>query len=318
MSHRAPDSTVATGIESVPDAQPTDIDAAHSATPGPDVAPLPPATRVRSTNVLTRSARLPRDLGRAVGSELAKLSWRSPLWYAIVPLAVLIPTAINFGIAKATQMEAIDGSGGMDTNNAGYWVIVFSTIIMMSAPVSSFSNEFKDRTVEIVCSIQPRRWLLPVAKLIVFGTISALVIAGTIFGILSVFPHVFPEIWGRVDLWSAAGLRQWVGTAYLSVLICALGLGLAVLLPRPGLVIMVILLWIWGIENFVGMIQGDIGLTLQNYSPFKNATLGVGQITSIESPFGGPNGSLVYFSIIAIAIFVFGLVRLASTDLKSE
>ncbi|MFW0792740.1 ABC transporter permease [Gordonia sp. CPCC 205515] len=281
----------------------------------PDSVPTaPPPTG----DVPGRPIRLSRHLTRAVSSELAKLSWRSPLWFAIVPLAIVIPVAINFGIAKATQMEAIDGSGGMDTNNAGYWVIVFSTIIMMSAPVSSFSNEFKDRTIEIVFSIQPRRWLLPVAKLIVFGTISAIVIAVTIFGILWGFPHLFPEIWGRVDLWSAAGLRQWAGTAYLAVLICALGLGLAVLLPRPGLVIMVILLWIWGVETFVGMIQGDIGLTLQNYSPFKNATLGVGQITSIESPFGGPNGSLVYFTIIAVAVFVAGLLRLASTDVASE
>ena len=83
---------------------------------------------------------------RSIRSELAKLSWRSPLFYALVPLAILIPFGLNAGLAVAAQLNKINGSGGMDTDNAAYWVIVFSTFIMMAGAVTSYCGEFKDRT----------------------------------------------------------------------------------------------------------------------------------------------------------------------------
>ena len=94
-------------------------------------------------------------LARSVRAELAKLSVRSPLWYAVIPLAVLIPAVLNFGIAKAAQLSKIDGSGGMDTNNAAYWILVFSTFILMTGAVNSFCAEFRDGTAEIAFAVQP-------------------------------------------------------------------------------------------------------------------------------------------------------------------
>ncbi|MGW8648358.1 ABC transporter permease, partial [Nocardia salmonicida] len=58
----------------------------------------------------------PVDLSRAVRSELAKLSWRSLVWFAIVPLAVLLPIVLNASLAIATATNKVNGSGGMDTN----------------------------------------------------------------------------------------------------------------------------------------------------------------------------------------------------------
>ena len=253
----------------------------------------------------------------SVRSEMAKLSWRSSLWYTVVPLAVAIPVGLNFGIAKATEANAINGAGGMDTNNAAYWILIFSTFILMSAGVSSISAEFKDRTAETVFAIQPRRWLLPIAKLIVYGAISAITAAAVTFLVLWGFPHLFPAIWGDVDAFSADGRRLLFAVPIFTVLVTALGLGLAALIPKPGLVVMLVLLWKFGIEVFVTFIPGDLGLLLLRLCPFRNGELGVGQMATFTSIFG-QNGSLLYFAALCSAFFVIGTIRVAVADVQSD
>lgn len=257
-------------------------------------------------------------LRRAIGSEWAKLSWRSSLWLVVVPLAIGIPTLLNYGIAKAADLNKINGGGGMDTNNAAYWIIVFSTFILMAGGVTSLCAEFRDRTIDVVYGIAPRRWTLPVAKVVVFGTVSALTVAVTTFGILWGFPYLFPDVWGRVDLFSAGGLRLWIGVPVLTLLVTALGIGLSALIPRPSMVITLVLLWKFGLETFVTFIQGDFGLVLQRYSPFRNAELGVGQLATFDSPFGGANGSLLYFAAICLVIFGLGLWRMTVADPRND
>ncbi|WP_067660816.1 ABC transporter permease [Nocardia harenae] len=254
----------------------------------------------------------------AVRSEFAKLSRRSPLWYTVLPLAVLIPTALNFGIAKAVESNQLNGGGGMDTDNAAYWILVFSTFILMVGAVSALAGEFRDDTAQIVFRIQPRRWLLPVAKLVVYGLIGAVTAAFTVLVMLGGFPLLFPEIWGRVEILSADGIRLWLGIPLFTVLVCALGLGLAALLPKPGLVVMIVLLWKFGVETFVTFVPGDLGITLQQLSPFRNGELGVGQMATFDSAFGGQNGSLLYFAAICVAIFAAGTVRLTRADVRND
>ncbi len=255
---------------------------------------------------------------RSIRSELAKLSWRSPLFYALVPLAILIPFGLNAGLAVAAQLNKINGAGGMDTDNAAYWVIVFSTFIMMSGAVTSYCGEFKDRTAEIVFGIAPPRWLLPVAKLIVFGMIAAATVFATTLAIMLVLPKVFPEVWNRVNPWEAAGLRLLIGTPVLAFLIVALALGVSMLIPRPGVAIMLLLLWKWGAEVFVGFVPGDFGILLQRFAPFKNGEMGAGQSPTFDSPFGGPNGSMAYFAAIAVVVFGIGVARLVLRDVPGD
>ncbi|MFE3543843.1 ABC transporter permease [Nocardia sp. NPDC059177] len=258
------------------------------------------------------------DLGRAVRSELAKLSWRSPVWYAIVPIAVALPIVLNASVAIASRMNKLDGSGGMDTNNAGYWVMIFSTIVLMSAGVSSLSNEFKYATVELVYGAQTRRWLLPVAKLIVFGLIAAAATLVTVIVLLAGFPAVFPDVWGRVELTSAAGLRLLWALPVFTFFVSALGIGITGLIPRPGVVVGVVLLWKFGIETFSAMLPVKIGNVVAQWMPFKNGELGAGQYPTMRPIFGGANGSLAYFAVVAAVFFVLGTVRLSRRDFTPD
>ncbi|CAM3050708.1 ABC transporter permease [Skermania piniformis] len=258
------------------------------------------------------------SLRRSVRSELAKLSGRSSVWLVVIPLALIIPLGLNVGIAAAAEANAFDGAGGMDTDNAAYWILVFSTFILMSAAVTALCAEYKDKTIDTVFAIAPRRALLPVAKLIVFGAIGAVAAGVITFLILWGIPQLFPTIWGRVDVWSAAGVRLLICVPIYTVLVTAAGLGLSALVPKPGLVVMIVLLWKFGIEVFATFVPGDLGLLLQRLAPFKNGELGAGQMTTIESPFGGPNGSLAYFAALCLAVFVLGTVRMTRVDPRGE
>ncbi|MDF0529206.1 ABC transporter permease [Tsukamurella sp. 8F] len=253
-------------------------------------------------------------LRRAVRSELAKLSPRSPALSVAVPLAVLIPLSVNAAIAAAAAQNRIDGSGGMDTNNSAYWILVFSTFILMAGAAFSMGAEFGNGTVDTVFAASARRWTLPVAKAIVFGAVAA--VAGALATLIVVggLPVVFPEIWGRVDLFSATGVALWCGVAYYMVLATLLGIGSAVFLPRAGLVMMGVLLWKFGVETAVTFVPGDAGMLLQRLSPFRNAELGVGQMSTIDSLFGGRIGSLAFFTVLCVAVFAAAVARLSRMD----
>ncbi|GAA1093749.1 ABC transporter permease [Tsukamurella spumae] len=251
----------------------------------------------------------------AVRSEAAKLTWRSPAIVAGVPLAVAVPLVVNSVIAEAVQRNTINGAGGMDTGNAAYWVLVFSTYILVSGVVYSTAGEFGNGTIDLVFARRPRRWLLPAAKVAVFGALAAVTSAVTVALLMLVFPLLYPDTWGRVDLFSGAGIRLWCGIPLYMVLVTLLGVGLATLLPKPGLVLMLLLLWRFGVETFVTFIRGDLGLVVQRWSPFRNADLGVGQLSTITSPFGGPNGSLAYFGVICGLVFAAGVWKTVRADI---
>ncbi|MDL9935516.1 ABC transporter permease subunit [Gordonia sp. ABSL1-1] len=306
MSHRLTDSAIT--------ADDTSADVhAHPETLDPS-----PVGSTNRAGVVARIARNGLFLGRAIRSEITKLSPRNPLFWLVIPLSIGIPVAMNFGIAKASQWDVIDGTGGIDTNNTGYWLMMLSPFILMAAAVTSFCGEFKDKTVELGSAIQPRRWTMPVAKLIVFSVVAAITVTATILIMLLGFPHLFPEIWGEVELFSGDGVRLLIGVPVYSVLVLALGLGLSVLIPRPGLVIMIVVLWRFVIEEFLyKVMNNDFGMTLQKWGPFANAQIGAGQYPTFDTVFG-PNMSLLYFAAYAVAFFVIGLIRLQATDLRSD
>ncbi len=253
---------------------------------------------------------------RGIRSELSRWAWRSPVMYAFIPLAVLIPVILNAAIAIASSNDLLPTNGGMETDNAGYWVIIFTTFILMLAGITSTCGEFSNRTIGTYLAIQPRRWVLPASKLVTFGGLGFVVSLVTIAGILGLFPLIFPDVWGTVSIGSAAGLHLVIGVPLLTFFTCALGIGLSLLVHRSGVVVMMVLLWKFGIEIFFTFIPGDIGLWLQRWSPFKNGELGAGQVATIDSPFGGAVGSMVYFAVLCAVFFVWGVVRLHRADIR--
>lgn len=251
----------------------------------------------------------------AVRAEFTKLAggglWLSPVLYACLPLASLLPLALNAAIAAAAQADLLIGAGGMETGNVSCWTLTFTVLIMMFAAVASTCREYADRTIGAQLSIQPRRWTMPVAKVITYGLLAVVASLVTTLTLLLVFPVVFPDVWGTVEPWTTRGVRQIYGVPLVALLLVALGTGVSLLVRRSGAVIMLVLLWKFGVEFFFTFIPGETGVLLQRLSPFKNAETGAGQQSSIETLFGGPAGSLVYFAVVCLVILLVGVVRLS-------
>lgn len=254
---------------------------------------------------------------RGVRSELARWSWRSPVVLIFVPLAIGIPILINLVIALAARGDLIANTGGVETDNAGYWAIVFTSLIMMLAAVSATCGEYRNRTIDKYLTIAPRRWGLPAAKLVTYGCLAIMVALVTIVVLLWLFPLIFPDVWGGVSIGSGDGIRLIIGVPVLGFFICALGIGLSLLIRRSGIVIMAILLWKYGVELAFTFVPGGFGDWLQRWSPFRNGELGAGQgATSTPTPFGGDTGSLIYFGVLCLLIFAFGVVKLYRSDIE--
>ncbi len=257
-------------------------------------------------------------LARGLRAELSKLSWHSPIFYAYIPLAVIIPILLNAAIAIATQQELLMGNGGMETANAGFWIITFTTLILMLAAVSSTCSEYGFGSIGAYLSIQPRRAVLPVSKLLAYGGLGLLISLFTTLFVLVGFPLIFPEVWGTVRPFSAEGWRLIYGIPVLTFFTCALGIGLSLLIRRAGTVVLLVVLWKYGIEVFSSYIPGQAGVTLQRLSPFKNAELGAGQAATFDSYFGGSLGSLGYFAAICLVVFGIGVWRLSARDVDTD
>lgn len=255
---------------------------------------------------------------RGIRAEITKLSWHSPIFYAYIPLAVIIPIGLNAAIAVATENDLLMGNGGMETANAGFWIITFTTLILMLAAVSSTCSEYGFGSIGKYLSIQPRRAVLPVSKLLVYGGLGLLIALITTLVMLVGFGLIFPEVWGTVRPFSADGWRLIYGIPLLTFFTCALGIGLSLLIRRAGTVVLLVVLWKYGVEVFSTYIPGQAGLTLQRLSPFKNAELGAGQAATFDSYFGGAPGSLAYFAVICVAVFGIGVWRLVARDVDTD
>lgn len=265
-----------------------------------------------------RRAPVAGALRRAVRAELIKLTRHSPVLYVYIPLAIAIPVILNLGIAIAQQQDLLMGQGGMETGNAGFWIITFTTMILMLAGVSSTCGEYGHQTIGRYLGIQPRRWVLPVAKLATFGGIGFLVSLITTLGILLIFPLAFSQVWGGVQAFSADGWRLIVGIPLVTFFTCALGIGLSLLIRRAGTVVLAVVLWKWGAEVFATYIPGSTGMWLQRLSPFRNAEMGAGQVATLDSAFGGPTGSLIYFAVLCLGFFGWGVWRLVRRDVDTD
>ena len=137
---------------------------------------------------------------RGMRAELAKTAGPSALWTIWVPLAVVLPIVVTFGIAYVAESFAkIPGQIGVQaatTQNSLYWVIGISVIVLMLAASHAFAAEYRNKTLDILVRAFPRRWPVPVSKWLVHGTIAAATVFALLIVIGVALPHLFPVVYG--------------------------------------------------------------------------------------------------------------------------
>ncbi|MFD6163142.1 ABC transporter permease [Nocardia sp. NPDC060256] len=241
---------------------------------------------------------------RGVAAEWTRTTGRSFLWTAAVPLTFLLPLVVTFGIAAvAERLATVPGQSyvaAVSTTNSVYWVITLSVSVMMVTAAAAHATQWRGQTSDLNAFLFPRSWTVALARWIYYGTITAISTVVLLVVVMVTLPHQFPQIYGNVDITDAAGIRfLWTVPIY-AFAACGVGVAVGSLIRSPAAAVAVLLFWVYVAENSLNLLPH--GFTLQAYAPFLNAVAATGQQVAFLPRFGR-NGSLLYFILVAAALF---------------
>ncbi|WP_067681622.1 hypothetical protein [Nocardia miyunensis] len=242
---------------------------------------------------------------RGVAAEWTRTTGRSFLWTAAVPLTFVLPLVITFGIAAvAERLAALPGQSyvaTVSTTNSVYWVITFSVSIMMVTAAYAHATQWHGQTSDLNAFLFPRSWTVALARWIYYGAIAAVSTTVLLIVVMVTLPHQFPHIYGAVNVTDSAGIRfLWTVPTY-AFAACGVGVAVGSLIRTPSAAVAVLLFWVYVAENAINLLPH--GYTLQAYAPFLNAVAATGQEVAFVPRFGR-TGSLLYFILVAVTLFI--------------
>ncbi len=241
---------------------------------------------------------------RGVAAEWTRTTGRSFLWTVAVPLTFVLPLIVTFGIAVvAERLATLPGQrfvAPVSTANSVYWVMTFSVSVMMVTAAYAHATQWRSQTSDLNTFLFPRSWTVALARWIYYGAIAALSTAVLLVVVMVTLPHRFPELYGAVNITDSAGIRfLWTVPIY-AFIACGVGVAVGSLIRTPSAAVAVLLFWVYVAENAINLLPH--GFTLQAYAPFLNAVAATGQQVAFLPRFGR-NGSLLYFTLVAVALF---------------
>lgn len=242
---------------------------------------------------------------RGVAAEWTRTTGRSFLWTAAVPLTFVLPLVVTFGIAAvAERLATVPGQSfvaAVSTTNSVYWVITLSVSVMMVTAAYAHATQWRGQTSDLNAFLFPRSWTVALARWIYYGTITAISTVVLLTVVMVTLPHQFPQIYGTVDITDSAGIRfLWTVPSY-AFAACGVGVAVGSLIRTPSAAVAVLLFWVYVAENSINLLPH--GFTLQAYAPFLNAVAATGQEVAFVPHFGR-TGSLLYFLLVAVTLFI--------------
>ncbi|WP_433521277.1 ABC transporter permease [Nocardia pseudovaccinii] len=242
---------------------------------------------------------------RGVAAEWTRTAGRSFLWTVAVPLTFVLPLVVTFAIAAvAERLADLPGQSyvaTVSTTNSVYWVITLSVSVMMVTTAYAHATQWRGQTSDLNAFLFPRSWTVALARWIYYGAITAISITVLLVVVMVALPHQFPKIYGAVDITDSAGIRfLWTVPSY-AFAACGVGVAVGSLIRTPSAAVAVLLFWVYVAENSINLLPH--GYTLQAYAPFLNAVAATGQEVAFLPRFGR-TGSLLYFILVAVTLFV--------------
>ncbi|MGV9712579.1 ABC transporter permease [Gordonia sp. NPDC003424] len=232
----------------------------------------------------------------AIDAERIKLlSTRSPYW------SVGIVVVLTLGVAGLTASLS---SGPADPALFLMGLNQFGVLVLMIMAILAVTNEYRFGTIRTSFLAVPRRSDVLGAKAVVYGGLSA---ALTLILVIASMLLVGALSDSGVDWGSSDMLRQIWGSP-LFVIGCVLfGIGLGALVRQTAAGIVVMLLWILVAESILGVLP-RVGDKIAPFLPFANGARFLGGPDGSVGYHWNIYGSLIYFLVIAVAVFVAGIV----------
>jgi ABC-2 type transport system permease protein len=231
-----------------------------------------------------------------IAAERIKLaSTRSPWWCAGVAAAATIGLSAIIAFA-AHKEEGLAVNVGV--TQYGYSIGMAVVMVMATLAVTS---EYSIGTMRTTFLAVPRRGVAHGAKVVVVGTVAAIVGAVAAFGAWGLSALLLPGI----DL-SLAGATEWrqvggVGLVYLVASVVAVAVG--ILIRHTAGAVSVVLVWSLMAEQLVDLIPG-VGPAVAPWLPFHaaKAFLSAGETPAGASLVQSPWLSLAYFAAVAAGL----------------
>ncbi len=251
-------------------------------------------------------------LARSVRAEAVRLGGaRGLLLRVVVPLGLLLPAVITLAVAAVA--ERMNSTGGLlhvrqvETTNAIYWLVYLGVTVLAVAAAYAQATAGRGPAAEVARHAAPRPLTGMLARWILLGAIAAAGMALTAFLLLVALPALFPNVYGQVDVASAAGARfVWALPLY-AALAVGLGVGVGALVPRPAAAVAALTLWSLLIENAVMLLPR--GGDLIGWMPFLNGIYAAGQDIAL-APAWGRDGALGYVAGVTVVVIALGWARL--------
>ncbi|AHW65196.1 ABC-type transporter, permease subunit [Corynebacterium glyciniphilum AJ 3170] len=268
-------------------------------------------------------------LAHAINAEWIKIRTTKAVYWTsalIVVFSVAFGAFMGWANATSYQMFVDDGdletaainAGALDVAGALMGLQVFGVMIILIQSALLVTGEYGNNTAKSSVLAVPKRWQLPVAKFIVYGVIAAIVTL--ISAVLSVLVTKWvaglqiddEAVLSNISLSADDAWTVMLRMVIYSLGAVALAIGIGYLLRKTAGAMAVLLLWVLVLEEIPGMFP-RVKEWVPQYMPFKNIG-GAVNLNDVANAPWGQAGSVIYFAVICLVIFIIGTVTLRRRD----
>ncbi|MDN5683612.1 ABC transporter permease [Corynebacterium glyciniphilum] len=268
-------------------------------------------------------------LAHAINAEWIKIRTTKAVYWTsalIVVFSVAFGAFMGWANAMNYNMAVDDNNAelasisadGLSVASALLGLQLFGVMIILIQSALLVTGEYGNNTAKSNALAVPKRWQLPVAKFIVYGIIAAAItVISSVLSVIVTKWAAGTQIDDNAVLSNISLSADDAWTVILRMVIYSLGavalaIGVAYLLRKTAGAMAVLLLWVLVLEELPGMIP-KAKEWIPQYLPFKNIGNAVNLDDLANAPWG-QTGSVIYFAVICLVIFILGTVVLRRRD----
>ncbi|MCG5432198.1 ABC transporter permease [Mycobacterium sp. MYCO198283] len=249
-------------------------------------------------------------VGDALAAERIKLATtRSPLWCAVVVAVVSLGTAAALGAAGSEWTP-------VTPNDVAMGLAAVGVPVLMVVAALTVTGEYRTGLIRTTLLAIPNRTIMIGAKALLAVLVTVPFTAALmLLSLLAAKGQASAAGGMLLDLGSAAAWRPVWAVAVYAGLAVVLAIGVAALVRHSAGAVAVLLLWPFVLEPVLAVLPSTSGWA-RPLLPFTNAFAftDVPWLYVTDGLWWGPTGSLVYFAVVAVAVFVAGAVVVNRRD----
>lgn len=245
---------------------------------------------------------------RLIQAEWIKLKSTASFWWTS---GIIIVYAIAMGIVLGMLGRSFEATPIFPLEFVGPGISALTLTVIAIQAVMVITTEYRYNIPSIGYVAEPRRWRVPVAKLVLYGVIAPVLTLVSI-----VLAIVVGQVSSGVMDFSVFGeemtLRLLWAYPMASMLIVLFVQGLALIIRQTAGTVIVVLVWMLFLEDGLSFIP-KVGWHIAQWAPFRhlNAFITDYPQADLGVPF---EAAPLYFLLWALGLWIVGVVLLEKRD----